>query len=151
MQNTSTVKIQLTQWNQHQSELKSIREQVFIQEQNVPIELEWDNEDETALHLLAQVEVKDKSLAIGTARIIINNEHAHIGRMAVLSQWRNQGVGAKILQACIDICQQHGVKQIALNAQTVAIPFYQKVGFQVIGDEFMDAGIPHKKMQLVFT
>jgi len=141
---------QITDWNTHKSQLQSIREQVFIQEQDVPVELEWDGLDETARHVLAEVQCpakqKDEKLAIGTARIIINNMQAHIGRMAVLSEWRYQGVGSRILQTCIDECLKQGVKEVVLNAQVYALPFYQKAGFETSSEQFLDAGIPHKKM-----
>jgi len=136
----------ITNWKTHKSQLRQIREQVFIQEQGVPVELEWDEMDENALHVLAEAISDDEKLAIGTARIIIKNEQAHIGRMAVLSEWREQGVGAKILLLCIDECLQRGVKNIVLNAQVYVIPFYQKAGFEISSDEFMDAGIPHKRV-----
>ena len=140
--------IEITSWHQQQSHLNNIRAQVFILEQNVPEELEWDNEDETAIHALAWSQFDDSTLAIGTARIIIKNKQAYIGRMAVLSQWRKQGIGSRILQACIDVCRQRGVKTIILNAQTYVLPFYHKAGFHITSEEFMDAGIPHKQMQL---
>lgn len=143
-----TITIEITSWHQQQPLLKYIRELVFIQEQNVPEELEWDNEDKTAIHVLAWSQFDDSTLAIGTARIIIKNKQAYIGRMAVLSQWRKQGIGSRILQTCIDVCRQRGIKIIMLNAQTYALPFYQQAGFQITSEEFMDAGIPHKQMQL---
>lgn len=138
----------ITRWKHHQTELSAIRKQVFIQEQGVPEELEWDDDDNRALHILAEVIQSGKTLAIGTARIIIKNKQAHIGRMALLPPWRHQGIGAKMLQTCIDECQKQGVQQITLNAQVYALPFYQKAGFQVSSDEFMDAGITHKEMTL---
>ena len=149
--------IRLTNWQSHKKQLKKIREAVFIQEQNVPAELEWDGLDEEACHVLAEVhlnntEVKDKKLAIGTARIIINNKQAYIGRMAVLPEWRAQGVGTKILQCCIDSCNKaadnNNIEKIVLNAQVYVTEFYQKAGFKITSGEFLDAGIPHRQMTL---
>lgn len=148
MNDASSFTIEVIHWNDHKSELKAIREQVFIEEQGVPVELEWDDEDNNALHIIASIRNNHTRLAIGTARIIIKNEQGHIGRIAVLPGWRKQGFGSSILQSCIDECQKRGVKTIILNAQTYILPFYQKVGFQVSSEEFEDAGIPHKQMML---
>jgi len=143
--------LQTTNWQSHCASLKLIRQQVFIEEQNVPVELEWDGLDEKACHILAQVIVAGKKLAIGTARITLNNtedpvKKAHIGRMAVLAAWRGQGIGSDILHACIDECRKLKVKKIVLNAQVDVIPFYQKAGFEISSKEFLDANIPHKQM-----
>ncbi|MDX2507141.1 MAG: GNAT family N-acetyltransferase [Gammaproteobacteria bacterium] len=138
----------LTDWNTSKTRLKTIREQVFIREQGVPVELEWDDLDKSARHVLAEVKLDDEKLAIGTARIIINNDQAHLGRMAVLSAWRGHGIGTKILQTCIDDCLKLGIRQIILNAQVYVIPFYQKSGFEISSKQFMDAGIAHKEMTL---
>ena len=151
--------VHISNWENHKNQLKTIRDQVFIQEQNVPVELEWDDLDEKAVHVLAEVHFNDKKadakkvnskkLAIGTARIIINNKQAHIGRMAVLPEWRSKGVGSEILLVCINECRKHGIKKIVLNAQVYVIQFYQKAGFKISSDEFLDAGIAHKQMTLL--
>ena len=155
---------QVVSWQTHKKQLKKIREQVFIQEQNVPVELEWDGLDNEAIHVLAEVQFQiqpndtennKEKLAIGTARIIINNKQAHIGRMAVLPEWRGLGVGTKILQNCIDLCKKQtgdkAIETINLNAQVYVTQFYQKAGFSISSDEFLDAGIPHKKMLMNLT
>jgi len=142
---------QITNWKKSKSLLQTIREKVFIEEQQVPVELEWDEFDESARHVLAEVLLEGEKLAIGTARIIINNKQAHIGRMAVLALWRGHGIGTKILQTCIDDCRKQGVTQIILNAQVYVIPFYQKAGFEISSEQFLDAGIPHKEMTLAIA
>ena len=142
--------VKITNWQSHKKQLKEIRDIVFIQEQGVPVELEWDGLDEKASHVIAEIENDSgEKLAIGTARIIIKNKQVHIGRMAVLSKWRAQGIGSKILQCCIEECNKLGhVDKIILNAQVHVIEFYQKAGFKTSSDEFLDAGIPHKQMIL---
>ncbi|MCU7800508.1 MAG: GNAT family N-acetyltransferase [gamma proteobacterium symbiont of Lucinoma myriamae] len=151
--------VQITHWTNHSDSLKSIREQVFIQEQNVPVELEWDGLDDKAIHILAETvtidkQMTNKKLAIGTARITLNKTNAqfttaHIGRMAVLAAWRGQSIGSKILQLCIDECKRLKATRIILNAQVNVIPFYQKAGFEITSEQFLDADIPHKQMTLV--
>lgn len=157
-ENIPDYSFQITDWSSQHISLTTIREQVFIQEQNVPAELEWDDQDSNACHILAQLNVTgvastDKKLAIGTARITLNNsDHipiAHIGRMAVLKKWRGLGVGSGMLRTCIEECKKRQVKKIILNAQVDAIPFYLKAGFSITSEEFLDANIPHKQMTLL--
>ena len=117
-----------------------IREQVFIEEQHVPVELEWDGLDEQAIHLLA---TNNLHQPIGTVRLLADG---HIGRMAVLASWRKQGVGSKLLNEITQISRQIGLKHVFLNAQTTAVKFYSQHGFNANAEVFMDAGIPHQYM-----
>ncbi len=123
-----------------------IREQVFIKEQGVPSDLEWDGLDQDAIHLLAVVTPSQQ--AVGTVRIL---NDGHIGRMAVLDEWRNQGIGRQLLKQIIDVAHQLGLKQVFLAAQTTAIDFYTRYGFVPEGEEFMDAGIAHRNMRLTLS
>ena len=108
----------------------------------MPEALEWDGLDADCVHVLAS----DKhGNAIGTARM---TPYGHIGRMSVLRQWRNQGVGSAMLNKLLEHSRLHGPQRLWLNAQTRVTGFYQRFGFSVEGEEFMDAGIPHLKMQL---
>src|SRR5450830_481133 len=134
--------VQTTTWQASQDALQAIREQVFIIEQLVPIGLEWDEHDESAIHLLA---TNSASKPIGCARIL---KGGSIGRMAVLAEWRGLGVGKSLLSAAIDICRKHQFPVATLSAQTYAIGFYEKSGFTVCSEEYMDAGIPHRDMSL---
>lgn len=134
--------IEEVDWISAQTQLRAVRQRVFIEEQRVPVELEWDGLDETAIHLLA-LDAEDK--AIGCARILDNGI---IGRMAVLKGRRGQGVGQALLNAAVESCRSRGWKNITLSAQTHAIPFYERAGFIVCSEEYMDAGIPHRDMQL---
>ena len=122
------------------AELSAIRSIVFMTEQNVPPELEWDGLDESCQHVLA---VDGEGNAIGTGRLL---RDGHIGRMAVLKEWRNKGVGTALLHCLLKLAQQHNLTQLTLNAQVHAQKFYSKFGFEVVGGVFDDAGIPHVKM-----
>lgn len=128
-------------WKEAQVSLKFIRHAVFIMEQNVTDELEWDGLDDEAIHILV-LTADDKPVA--TARLLTGG---HIGRMAVLKAWRHQGIGSAILLRLIEIAQRQALVQINLDAQTHAISFYEGYGFEVCSEIFMDAGIPHKKMK----
>lgn len=132
--------VQTTTWQASQAALKAIREQVFINEQHVPVEFEWDEHDASAIHLLA---TDSASKPIGCARILNTGS---IGRMAVLAEWRNLGVGKALLSAAINLCREHQYSTVTLSAQTHAIGFYEKPGFTVCSEEYLDAGIPHRDM-----
>ena len=137
MQNYS---FQTCRWQDYQAELSNIRREVFIKEQNVPEELEWDEFDKTAQHVMA---LDSEDQAVGTGRI---KEDGHIGRMAVLIKHRQQGIGSAILALLLDNAEKKNLERVYLHAQVEAIPFYLHHGFTCQGDEFMDAGIPHKTM-----
>lgn len=129
-------------WSRDCEALRAIRECVFVREQSVPVELEWDGEDQGAIHLLA---VDAKGLAIGTARLLPSGQ---IGRMAVLPEWRRRGVGSALLEAALAVASEPGRPAPFLNAQTAVLAFYRRHGFVTEGGEFMEAGIPHRRMVL---
>ena len=135
------VTIEQVSWQQAEAHLRQVRTVVFIEEQFVTPEFEWDDIDSTALHLLALHDNK----AIGCLRII---KHEKIGRMAVLKPWRGKGVGNMLLKQAVELCRQHGSKQIVLSAQTHAMHFYQQAGFQITSGEYTDVQIPHVDMCL---
>jgi len=140
--NEKVLTITKVNWHDAKPALQSIRRRVFIEEQSVPEDLEWDNLDKDCIHLLA---CNDKNEPIATARLLDNG---HIGRMAVLKEYRHQGIGSAMLDQLIEYCKQHQL-QPHLDAQTVAIGFYEKKGFKTTSDTFMDAGIPHKHMKIM--
>ena len=132
-----TFTIKLVSWSAGERLLKAIRTAVFVEEQGVPGELEWDGLDERAQHVVA---VASDETPIGTGRLLPD---AHIGRMAVLKEWRGKGVGGALLDTLLVLANQSGFKAVQLHAQTHALGFYRKRGFTAEGAEFMEAGIPH--------
>jgi len=135
-------RICVVNWQDEAVALRDIRTAVFIYEQQVPEDLEWDEFDPVSLHVLA---LNSNDQPIGTARLLPDG---HIGRMAVLKEWRGKGVGSAMLQRILEESSHRGMQKAMLNAQMAAIKFYEKFGFQVSGEEFMEAGIPHIKMIL---
>ncbi len=139
-------------WSTHHEVLSVVRREVFIVEQNVPEELEWDGLDENSGHVLAQDCTKRVSSvapyqSIGTGRLVhVNQGLGHIGRMAIRKEYRRQGIGKKILLLLIEMAIRSGHEKILLHAQLYVVSFYQQAGFIAVGDTFMDAGIPHIKM-----
>jgi predicted GNAT family N-acyltransferase len=129
-------------WNARREELRALRRTVFIEEQHVPEELEWDDIDERAYHVLA---IDDDGTAVGTGRLSLD---CQIGRMAVAREWRGRGVGAAILKTLLDFAAKEGCRVVRLHAQTHALGFYQRYGFEPVGGEFEEAGIPHRAMEI---
>lgn len=124
-------------------DLRSVREPVFVVEQQVPLELEWDALDPQCRHVLAR---DAEHRPIGTGRL--TPEHK-IGRMAVLREWRGKGVGEALLMALIEQARSDDLREVSLNAQVDAIGFYEKFGFVPYGERFEEAGIQHLAMRLV--
>ena len=128
-------------WHDAENYLRAVRTPVFIDEQLVTPEFEWDNIDATALHLLALLNDEP----IGCLRII---DYHKIGRMAVLKEWRRMGLGAALLLEAVNICKLYGSNKVYLSAQTHAVDFYKRAGFKVTSGEYCDVHIPHVDMQL---
>ncbi len=123
----------------------AIRYTVFVEEQNVPVELERDELDATAIHLLAT----DNGSPVGAARIVINGDTGKIGRVCVLRDRRHNGIGSTLMCETLEILRDMpGITRAALGAQIDALGFYEKLGFAAYGDVFDDAGIDHRMMEL---
>ena len=131
--------VRIADWTEDKEQLSTIRRQVFIIEQQVPEELEWDEFDETATHFIASIDGD----VVGTARLKTDGQ---IGRMAVLKPFRNRGIGSRLLKLAQDIAQDRHYRKLYLHAQVEAIPFYEKHGFSTEGDVFYEANIPHRGM-----
>jgi predicted GNAT family N-acyltransferase len=140
MKSSPEFSLRTASWLDDQASLQDLRRAVFIIEQQVPESLEWDEFDRVSIHALAQ---DAKGEVIGTGRLLPDG---HIGRMAVRRDWRRRGVGGAILEYLIDCARRRGDRTLQLNAQTHAIAFYERHGFVAQGEEFPDAGIPHRQM-----
>jgi len=134
--------VQIVNWHGSEPLLRVVRETVFMREQGVSAELEWDGLDEGCRHVLA---VSAQGEAIGCGRI---TPDAHIGRMAVLREWRGRKVGTALLEALLDEARSRSYAGVELDAQVRAIPFYRRFGFVEEGEVFLDADMPHRKMRL---
>lgn len=137
--------VRIADWHNQGGALRAVREAVFIREQGVPVELEWDEFDADCIHLIA---VDAAENAIGTARLLQQGENGGIGRMAVLKEWRGKGVGGALMRHLLKEAAALEIQQLTLNAQAYAVEFYAKFGFAAMGNQFLEAGIPHVKMAL---
>ncbi|VCU70886.1 putative N-acetyltransferase YjcF [Pigmentiphaga humi] len=127
-------------WDELQTDASSIRQAVFVDEQSVPLELEYDDADAVSLHVVAY---DGRGRPVGTGRLLPDG---HVGRMAVHRHARGLGVGGAVLDALIEQARQRGHTQLLLHAQTRAQAFYETRGFHAEGDEFLEAGIVHVLM-----
>jgi len=123
-------------------DLHAVRDAVFVIEQRIPAEIEWDEQDRHSLHLIAR---DNDHNPIGTGRL---SPEGKIGRLAVLSAWRNQGVGKSIMAALLTEAQKRGWPEVSLNAQISVLGFYERFGFVKEGETFIEGGIPHQAMRL---
>lgn len=120
----------------------ALRHEVFVVEQHVPVEEEYDEHDETALHLVAV----DDGEVVATARVVMDGETAKLGRVAVAKHARRRGIASRLIEATEAHARAHGVRHVALAAQTGALALYENAGYTAYGERFMDAGIEHVMM-----
>ena len=135
-------KIKILHGDEDLNDAYKIRQLVFIEEQKVPSELEWDEMDKIATHFILYF----NDIPIGTARTFVKDGIWYIGRMAVLKEYRNQGYGKLIMEYVLNYLKNKNPNKIIIYAQTTVLGFYKKFGFSEYGNEFFDAGIKHKAM-----
>jgi len=134
--------VRILAWRDALALARPVRERVFIEEQAVPRDLEWDEWDEPSDHAIA---CDAAGNPVGTARLLPDGR---IGRMAVLKEWRGKGVGAALLAAMLGRARERSMPCALLHAQIQAAGFYRRFGFSERGEEFEEAGIPHVEMTL---
>ncbi len=138
------VEVRVGSWDELGREAGAIRTAVFVEEQRIPAEMEWDVADATSVHAVAYNRF---GLPLATGRLL---QHvpgvAKIGRMAVSQSLRGSGVGRHVLEALMKAARARGDREVLLHAQTSAAPFYSRAGFAPRGPEFEEAGIPHIEM-----
>ncbi|MBP2581501.1 putative GNAT family N-acyltransferase [Streptomyces sp. PvR006] len=132
----------------------AVRREVFVGEQGVPPELEYDTYDTTAVHVLA---VREDGLPLGTGRLLLGADAVgktgadasvgSLGRLAVSKAARGLGVGAALVRGIEDVARERGLTAVDLHAQTHALGFYERLGYEAYGPEFPDADMPHRAMR----
>ena len=128
-------------WGSLREDAQKVRVEVFVIEQNVPVELEWDEGDEVSTHAVAYDE---QGQPVATGRLLPDG---HIGRKAVNQSLRGKSIGKQVLVALLEHARQDGHEELVLHAQTHAVPFYEQQGFIVEGEEFIEADMPHRLMR----
>jgi len=134
------LRIELAEWKDAQAEAQRIRFAVFVEEQGVPPELEMHEHDAVSVHALAF----DEDKTIGTGRLLPDG---HIGRMAVLKDWRGRGAGRALLRKLVEAARRRGDREVLLSAQVHALGFYLSEGFRPEGPVYEEAGIAHQAMR----
>lgn len=134
------VRIERVFWDDCQADLAAVRQAVFVEEQGVSEDLEWDGEDADSIHFLARA---DDGTPIGCVRLLPSGQ---ISRLSVIESWRHQGIGRALLEAVENEARQRSMAEIYLHAQTQATHFYEAAGFSVSGGIFIEADIPHRQM-----
>lgn len=138
-------RVRIVEWRDGRTLLSSVRTEVFVAEQQVPVEIERDGRDAGCAHVLAE---NPSGTPIGAGRLMPDGR---IGRMAVLRAWRGAGVGGAMLQALMAEAKQRGHRECHLHSQSHAKAFYERYGFAVQGDEYYEAGIAHIAMRAPLT
>lgn len=138
---SNRIYIDIADWSLDKDELIKLRTLVFVEEQGVPVAVEDDGLDPTCMHVKALVNDR----YVGTGRLLPDG---FIGRMCVLKECRNQGIGGGMLQNLIQQAGDAGHAHVFLNSQSYVIPFYLKYGFTIDSEEFIEAGILHRRMLL---
>jgi predicted GNAT family N-acyltransferase len=129
--------------NEHELEdAFSVRKTVFVGEQNVPVEEEIDQYEDEAIHFISY----QNGSPIGAGRFRVVDGYGKVERICVLKDARKTGAGKTIMNEIEAYALKNGIEKLKLNAQTHAIPFYSGLGYEVVSEEFLDAGIPHKTM-----
>ncbi len=135
------VLVEIADWARAEAQVMPVRIAVFVVEQGVPEDIERDAFDAVSRHAIARDEA---GAVVATGRLLPDG---HIGRMAVAAPLRGEGVGGAVLEALVAEAMRTGLAEVALNAQVHALAFYRRHGFVAHGDEFMEAGIPHRAMR----
>src|SRR5688572_16290537 len=141
MSTTQDFRVEPVEYQSALPDLRSVREAVFVQEQNVPLEVELDELDPLCRHVVAR---DGEGRPIGTGRL--TPQHT-IGRMAVLADWRGRGVGDALLLALIDEARRLGWREVSLHSQVSATGFYTRHGFLPYDARYVEAGIEHQSMR----
>ena len=136
--------INVTDFATHSAAISSLREQVFVVEQHVPLEREQDGLDPQCQH--AVIFVQDELVATG--RLMPDG---HLGRIAVAKPYRGRGFGVQVIEALEQAAREARISEVELAAQLEAAPFYEKLGYRGYGETFMDAGIEHIHMNKVLN
>jgi predicted GNAT family N-acyltransferase len=138
----NSITVALVQWQEKEADIGYVRKTVFVQEQNVPLEIEMDEQDPQCQHVLAY---DQNNRPIGTGRL---DPKGKVGRMAVLPHYRGMGTGRRILETLIQYGRDKGLQRFYLSAQLHAVSFYEQYGFTRYGEEFEEAGIMHVMMKM---
>lgn len=133
-----------TAWNEEGNRLGALRREVFVLEQKVPEELEWDEHDAGAIHFAC--EDLESGEIIATARLVVDSQRGIIGRLCVAKPFRQRKIATHMMQKILVCCTELQLREIELHAQLYLQEFYERCGFTAQGETYIEAGIPHVTM-----
>jgi predicted GNAT family N-acyltransferase len=139
------VTVRLARTAEDLSGVYAVRYEVFVLGQGVPLDIERDADDDTALHVLAD----EDGRIIGAGRLVLAGDVGVLGRLSVLSGDRSHGLGVQLVHLIEDLARQHGCQSVELHAQVPVREFYEQLGYSAFGDEYDEAGIPHISMRKI--
>lgn len=142
---TAGLRVRLADWEADEAGLRHVRTRVFVEEQSVSEAEEWDGLDPDCVHAVAET---DADGIVATGRL---HPSGKVGRMAVLAEWRGRGVGGLILQRLLEAAREQRLESVYLHGQVPVLGFYRRFGFVAEGEEFEEAGIPHRLMRLALA
>lgn len=142
---TAGLRVRLADWEADEAGLRHVRTRVFVEEQSVSEAEEWDGLDPDCVHAVAET---DADGIVATGRL---HPSGKVGRMAVLAEWRGRGVGGLILQRLLEAAREQRLESVHLHGQVPVLGFYRRFGFVAEGEEFEEAGIPHRLMRLALA
>lgn len=134
--------IRIGSYQELEADLRAVRDAVFIVEQQIDRELEFDDRDLFCQHVV----VFEANAPVATGRIDVS-KGGKVGRVAVLPDARRRGFGAQVMHALEDVASSHQLAKLWFHAQISAVAFYESLGYQIVGDEFLEANIPHVMME----
>ncbi|MBM7647514.1 putative GNAT family N-acyltransferase [Bacillus ectoiniformans] len=137
------LEVKIVQNQQELNDAFTVRKKVFVEEQQVPLELEIDEHEDSSAHFT----LYDGEMPCGAGRFREVEGVGKAERICILPEYRGTGAGRQMMEAIESYAKSHSLPAVKLNAQTQAIPFYERIGYEIISDEFLDAGIPHKTMK----
>ena len=136
------MKLIITDYQSCEHDIRRVRDQVFLIEQQIDRDDEIDDRDAICIHVV----VYEADIPLGTGRLDVE-QGGKIGRVAVLKKHRRRGIGRLVMDGLVQAAMERGLDKIWLHAQLSALPFYSQLGYQTIGEEFVEAGIPHLRME----
>jgi len=145
--NVCEVNIKIATSKEEQDKVFQIRKNVFVDEQHVPLAIEIDQHEDEAIHFMGMLD----DVPMAASRLRWAGEYGKLERICILKHLRGQSYGKQLIEAMEQTIQEYGYSKATLGAQTHAITFYERLGYHVVSEEFMDAGIPHVTMRKIFT
>lgn len=135
--------VRVAETNQQLQDVFKVRRTVFVEEQGVPEERELDEHDNDSTHFIAYVQ----NIPVAAGRLRFVDDYGKLERICVLKEFRSREIGRGVISEMEAVIRENNLSKAKLNSQTYVVNFYEELGYEVVSDEFVDAGIPHVTME----